>query len=495
MADPAPHLELVRLYNLPCGDFLRHRVTGEVHRLPAEGRPWRLVFDSQGMGAVANNDDTQALWCSQLFARHLHLGERTGYDEKQWFISRGGSTRWHTDCKGEVVAKCFGHSKVWNNEVCEWQTQVYWHEVPPACGQARCALWWCVPHWVDFVYDSSYSDTNGNFIGKNQATWKRMLDKLRLEESETHLRPSIKSQISKARAQHSLVDSALVTSGEQEFTMSTQALLLLTASMASCSKFRSVSEDAACRATKVLHLVLDKFADFISFVVACPCGDRLRVEKLSVVFELEGAPGRHLVAGLRLLKKVLGPNETTLPELILAMVRELSSRHTSSVQASLASCLRMVVHEIAMVVECSRQSSIWQEVSHLSLKVLAGKSRTRRLPVNYKHAVSQCVDHSMGIATAGQVLAVQQVVNKKRKDLGEDTGSIETSPGKRVAGSIDVCECYQYWLAGRAVGARTRNFQIATDGTRCAGEEVESSCIHSVQTGLDFWLPLQVFAF
>lgn len=175
-----------------------------------------------------------------------------GYHSDQHFVTLGEAKFWIDANVMTLAAKPFCHT---DSKGFTFKAEVYWHKFPLIAGVLSC-LFWCLPWWATAVFGPGYSASNGNFIGKNADTWRGMIqDFSGLPNAHLHLRPSTKSLLANARIRNASVDATTMLSAEQEFSVSTFGLLMLSGAIANNKRLMAYQEPAG----KVIDCVIDKF--------------------------------------------------------------------------------------------------------------------------------------------------------------------------------------------------------------------------------------------
>lgn len=246
-----PHEGRLRLVDFGTGEaqHLLHSATGE--NVALHGR-WRLDFVEQ-MGFLTplrEPSGRAAVWCNELLAFSLHEDPS---DDGHLFMLRKGSTEPHlaSAFEGRVVVIGFSHRA----SVGEFTCEVYKHTYPPK--ELGCLRYWAMPFIQDFVWGS---DLHNKFTCRHFPGWECHLRKLGFSNIAEHMRRSAKSELCVAKKRRVASVSTVAFGSEQEFSISTVALLVLVAWVAAERRAQSVAKrQESDRAALLLRIVLDSF--------------------------------------------------------------------------------------------------------------------------------------------------------------------------------------------------------------------------------------------
>ena len=201
---------------------------------------------------------------------------------ERFFVKAGEDTFW-LDTANSLVAKAVTHTDKVTRFV--FAAEVYWHRYPVVPGMLSCCFW-CVPWWATVVYGPDYGrGARGNFCGKNAPIWRCLMrDVMENFDATPHLRASVKSRVAAARACGSQVDAAMLMSGEQEFSLSTFGMVMLTGAIAVNGKMSQYHGEAA---------------KFLQIITEMCCGDSALTLELADGVTVQILKGDWLKVGFR----------------------------------------------------------------------------------------------------------------------------------------------------------------------------------------------------
>ena len=389
---------------LDCGalQYLAHTGTGErqvAHGCDSntglgstvQGGPWQLQFSGEGMGALASiapaapAAQVKVHWANDILNKSRHRGFKDGCLQHYIFDKITGTASWVRDGSQVLEPKVFKTSSAGH----EWRSEVYWHRLP----KCPCLLYWVISQVMAFLLDQS-GHSRRNLIGKSAPHWRHQLEAMGLcMEVGHHFRHSSKSLVAASRArQDSGASVEHAIPAEQEFSLSTPALILLICWRHASGNLKSIRCIGGTKATAVLlGLLLGAFfAQQASLTVHTACGLQLPSRHGRV--DLSSARASERQAGVKTHSSLFkGLDKEVLWARLLTHLASISysSKCTESYKGCARPCLASISETLGMIIDCSSGMPIWTEASLLELPVLPGPpgAKPRRVSIAYKSEV------------------------------------------------------------------------------------------------------------
>jgi len=494
MSAECSHVKLVRLVCFGEQQWLTHLGTGELVKvfgattgLSLKG-PWVLKFTDAGwgyiVGAASDPEDAAVQWVNDVFTLSMHVCWQEGgrmCDNKRYILDRRtGKSTWLSDLMPLVTARCFSAGTGALRFACE----AYFHEVPKTPGGN--IIWLCLPWVVEFMYGKQLLN---NMIARYAPSWINHISDLGCPAAGDHIRASAQARAANRRANPDVVNFC----GEQEWTVSVFGLLMLCSFITASCKYSKVLESGGKKHSELLmQLILCKTLPVCGSTLVWTTfyGANVPIADASVSLAVMLAGSGHTW-----LLGAVFPDATAdkwpLAQVLAALASDtLYGRRTGGRKAFIKQLLCDLAQFLADAVECTRSHSMWAETSPLALGVLPSASqRPRRLPSGFRQAVASTVAEQPSLRKPQQLLAcVKALTDTGAMQPGLGSHALQPQSGANMAKHT----VYQYLLAGRELGSRTRHASLALDATRVSGDEVMSLAFFSCDQKEAMWLPAQV---
>lgn len=305
-----------------------------------------------------------------------------------------------------------------------------------------------------------------------------------LEFPDAHIRRSAKSLTSLARASgQQALPTTVQFSSEEEFSLSTVALVLLCASWAAISSRCSsdATRSVAFNAKGLLHVLVDKALgdSDIEWTLSMSSGSVAVAVNRGTV-DLSATLGQTCLARSRL---TTGP--TSIGDALISMVAIMkTSKHSESVALARSLCHQFCGLLFLMVetqVELKDHNS-----ASLPVLRLSGGRRPRRISTAVKLDIVEAAGQSSNIQTPAELVAASEVLSK-RAGLSEPVKA--KSANRFIRSSL-----YQYTMSARSMWSSVRHVSLATDAGRVSGDDLQLQVYYSQEADIGNWAPPQAFS-
>ena len=285
-----------------------------------------------------------------------------------------------------------------------------------------------------------------------------------------------------AQVRHEVAEGSLMFSAEEEFSLSTEALIhvLLDGGAVTWRSKSEASASKAQRCKELLQILLDKSVGTGSFLMRPSClSEPLPLAGGMVDFKvLKGTP----LSTTRLKTKSMLLSEAMLT---LEIMRQPKGCLAETCRDMSLDILRSMVELIVCRAELTGCFGEAIGQGHLALPVLRLKTnKPRRIPMAKKQQIVSDAGASQTLHTPFQLVAAEAILNKRK---GEAATIRPSSANRFVQQAV-----YQYWLAGRKAWAKASHLSVAADAGRVGDDDLLQNVHWSSELGVGCWGPPQV---
>lgn len=481
------HVGVVSLWRLgPCRPtVLYHQVTGEVQ--PIDGA-WELCFDGRGIAYITpiGGEVGEQRWANSVFQSSWH---REIAGEQRDIIRRRHSE--HASVVKDLVLQANAAARTFSFEGMDFACELYQFKAPiRLCASPGSSSWfWTMPWPVDFLFPKNRKPNNrwtGRFV---PATIQEMMEVLDFREAGVHARRSKKSYSEQARQAGQAIPASHIGNIEEEFSISTHALLtwlLAWGSGAFMKGWGEIAGDLKTNSGSLLRLLVGTFLDDGEYDVRIR-GQALPIRQRGMSlgeFFTAVAPCKR-----RLVQLGKPPRQAPLVDIMIALAA-IAFGKTGKAEAILCAqeALRGLVEFLACAWEFGQAGATGDRLVFMALPTLVGPGgKARRVPPGKKVAMCSAVHASPEIKTPAQIVAVESILAKaKRKaDDAFQTVSPKTANKYRKTAS------FSYFMLAAETFKSARHFSIALDGARVGGQKLLVSAFYSTEVGQGCWLAPQ----
>lgn len=325
------------------------------------------------------------------------------------------------------------------------------------------------------------ADLHNKFSCRHFPGWEFQLRKLGFGTIASHMRRSVKSELGIAKKRRLTAANTVDFGSEQEFSMSTVALIALLAWVAAERPAQSAARRHETeRSALLLRIMLDSFLGGRSFQLPLATGGYIDiVDRLVSTSSIAAA-----CPALGRTAAVLD-DRAPMSELLVLLVamRRRPSRHTPKTVEAAGITVVALVSSLALRFELCMAKNLSDE-SLLSLPVLRLRSaRPRRISTARTRVLISAVAATKGIRRPEAYLAAQQI---KAKSCGSAKGLAPKSGGGFVKD-----ERLNYFLASWELFGKTSHVALVTDAARVAGDDRLVTVCVSTEEEKCCWAPPQ----
>lgn len=465
-----------------------HRGTGEMVHLPMSSQASVLVED-EGSGAFflhsPSNVETPFRWAREVFTCSL---QRSDTDELFIVRATGAPQKREEVLDEGRVARVFGAEGVF-----EFRAEIFTQPV----SDVTCH-WWALPHLAVRVLVKM---PHPNWLARQFPLYRQA--GVEMGVPATHWRTSLTSEFAKAIRHGKEVQSSVLDCSDDEFTVSTAALLVVLCRLAFSARRHERSEH-------VPEGLLSRCTMAIEALVRTVCSEQKTELKLSGVngeslgiltvevfsshsrvgFSSTGTRAANFdaqfVGGRSIEETLLGLSSSAWQPSLMARFGALKRQWILQAWISLALFLQDSLDV------CRDSANFWSRYNHLDLEILEGEhGKARRIPKGFKRAVSAEVKTNKCLRTVQSFLAARNSEKfRGQRNSTRARGTLSAPSGSEFC----VDNMFQYMQTGRKIftAPSTKHLSLGLDATPVGRFDPMLICNWSVEKNIGAWLPLQV---
>ena len=159
----------------------------------------------------------------------------------------------------------------------------------------------------------------------------------------------------------------------------------------------------------------------------------------------------------------------------------------------------MIATRIGFLWEATKKEDFWNAVGHLSLGLLVGRARRRRIPGMFKRSVMVELRNRRGSGLRKPSQVLQGLDIAHRAACGPSAPAVAVRRSARVYKRTDsfpklgqrfeACEMFNYYMACRHAAVSQKRFCYAIDGVEVSFKKVLTTAVALPGKGIAWWLP------